>query len=127
LQIFPVYNLVTEVISAAHGHSQLDFVDNYNLLYIIPQQTATEFQEEYWRKINSSINEDLNLRGYVKSYFNNAEQCHEATIALAYALQNTSNGKVYMTAWHAFNHFHLLLSHRFQRKPDTEHGSCPKG
>ena len=67
-----------------------------HFLHIL-QQTFAEFQEEYWRKINSSINEDLNLKGIVTNYLDNAEQCHEATLAFAYALHNTSNGKPYMT------------------------------
>ena len=57
------------------------------------QQTAAEFKEQYWRNINSSFNEHLNLRDLVPNYLPNAEQCHEATLAMAYALWNTSNGK----------------------------------
>ena len=57
----------------------------------LTQQTGSQFKKQYWEKINSSINADLNLK--IKEYFPYSEHCHEATLALAYALHNTTKGK----------------------------------
>ena len=58
------------------------------------QQTGSQFQEQYWEKINSSINAHLNLKEIVRdNYFIYSEQCNEAILAFALALHNTNEGK----------------------------------
>lgn len=53
-------------------------------------QTFAEFQEQYWTKIDSFINREINLNMTLMSQY--SQQCHEATLALAYALNSTLRG-----------------------------------
>ena len=60
-------------------------------------QTITAFEEEYEEKITSPVNNALNLDGKLShstSVFPYSQQCHEATITLAYALHHTSEGQL---------------------------------
>ena len=60
-------------------------------------QTFTEFQEQYWEKLNSPVNRDIKLDELVNgNFFPYAQHCHEATLALAFALSNTQRGIKYI-------------------------------
>jgi len=61
----------------------------------LTQQTGSTFEEQYWEKIDSPINADLNLSEItMNNYFPYSQHCHEATLALGLALHNTSQGMV---------------------------------
>lgn len=57
------------------------------------QQTYREFEEEYWVKLNSSLNSKIKLNELVlDTLYPYSKQCHEATLTLAFALNNTLRG-----------------------------------
>ena len=66
------------------------------MLYLM-FQTLTEFEEEYREKISDPVNDALNLDRHLSgstSLFPYSQQCHEATLTLAYALHQTSEGQL---------------------------------
>ena len=58
-------------------------------------QTASQFMSQYFEAVNKNINQDINLTNYVYTdgFSVYSYQCHEATIAFAYALNQTIAGK----------------------------------
>ena len=63
--------------------------------YSLSLQTASEFEVQYWRHINSSLNAGLpvDLTSLVQDApFVYAQHCHEATLAFALALNKTISG-----------------------------------
>ena len=66
-------------------------------IFSFHSQTFTEFQEQYWEKLNSPLNRDIKLDELVNgNFFPYAQHCHEATLALAFALSNTQRGIKYI-------------------------------
>lgn len=64
-----------------------------NLSMFLASQTGAEFTEQYQQVLESEANEDINLTRYVTSPFVYAQHCHEAVLALAYALNLTIAGE----------------------------------
>ena len=58
-------------------------------------QTASQFMSQYLEAVNKSINQKINLTNFVDTdgFSRYSYQCHEATIAFAYALNQTIAGK----------------------------------
>ena len=56
-------------------------------------QTASQFMSQYFEAVNEDINQGINLTNYTDGFSRYSYQCHEATIAFAYALNQTIAGK----------------------------------
>ena len=72
-------------------------------------QTLVDFEEQYREKLSDPINNDLNLDSLVGSndrVFPYSQQCHEATLTLAKALQLVLKGlsTKYFVVWENDNY-----------------------
>jgi gamma-aminobutyric acid type B receptor len=83
---------LNSVLPHAMGPIQAEFYSNLSLV-TEGGLTAAEFEKLYYSKISSPQNQEIDLTNFVSPssrVFSYAQQCHEATLALAMALHNTS-------------------------------------
>jgi gamma-aminobutyric acid type B receptor len=88
---------LNSVLPHAMGPIQAEFYSNLSLV-TEGGLTAAEFEKLYYSKISSPQNKEIDLTKFVSpssGVFSYAQQCHEATLALAMALHNTSTGEVF--------------------------------